>query len=82
MTDSSSGPASTIDARVVSMALVAFVIGSLYLRQIVHWQHAALFLVGGVLGLVLYHAAFGFTSAWRVLISDRRVAAPACGGRC
>ena len=72
MTDSSSGPASTIDARVVSMALVAFVIGSLYLRQIVHWQHAALFLVGGVLGLVLYHAAFGFTSAWRVLISDRR----------
>ena len=72
MTDSGRGPASKIDARVVSMALVAFVIGSLYLRQIVHWQHAALFLVGGVLGLVLYHAAFGFTSAWRVLISDRR----------
>ena len=52
MTDSGRGPASKIDARVVSMALVAFVIGSLYLRQIVHWQHAALFLVGGVLGLV------------------------------
>ena len=36
MTDSGRGPASKIDARVVSMALVAFVIGSLYLRQIVH----------------------------------------------
>lgn len=32
----------------------------------------ALMLVGGALGLVLYHAAFGFTSAWRVFIIDRR----------
>ena len=37
-----------------------------------HWRQAALFLVGGVLGLLLYHASFGFTSAWRVFISDRR----------
>ncbi len=32
----------------------------------------ALMLVGGALGLVLYHAAFGFTSAWRVFILERR----------
>ena len=61
-----------IDARVVSIALLAFVIGSIYLWQVVHGRQAALFLVGGVLGVCLYHAAFGFTSAWRVLISDRR----------
>ena len=54
------------------MALVACVAGSVYLGQVVHWRQAALFLVGGVLGLFLYHAAFGFTSSWRVLISDRR----------
>ena len=65
-------PSLNIDGRVVAMALVAFVTLSVYLRQIVHWRQAALFLVGGVLGLVLYHAAFGFTSSWRVLISDRR----------
>jgi len=61
-----------IDGRVVTMALVAFVIGSVYLCQVVDWRQATLFLVGGVFGLFLYHAAFGFTSSWRVLISDRR----------
>ncbi len=59
-------PSLSIDGRVVAMALVAFVTLSVYLRQVVHWRQAALFLVGGVLGLVLYHAAFGFTSSWRV----------------
>ncbi|WP_110602202.1 YeeE/YedE family protein [Salinicola lusitanus] len=31
-----------------------------------------LMLVGGGLGVVLYHASFGFTSAWRVFITERR----------
>jgi len=39
----------------------------------------ALFLLGGALGLVLYHALFGFTSAWRVFIAT---SAPACAPRC
>jgi uncharacterized membrane protein YedE/YeeE len=42
------------------------------LYQSVGWRQSALFLVGTFAGLVLYHAAFGFTSAWRVFISDRR----------
>jgi uncharacterized membrane protein YedE/YeeE len=29
------------------------------------WRMAALFLIGGLLGVSLYHAAFGFTSAYR-----------------
>ncbi len=36
------------------------------------WRQAALFAVGALAGLVLYHAAFGFTSSWRVFITDRR----------
>lgn len=36
------------------------------------WRMGALFLVGTTAGIVLYHAAFGFTSAWRVLIADGR----------
>ena len=63
---------STVNGRVVSVALMSFVAGGLYLGRLVDWRHAALFLVGGILGLFLYHAAFGFTSAWRVFISDRR----------
>lgn len=31
-----------------------------------------LMVVGGLLGMVLYHAAFGFTAAWRVFIAERR----------
>lgn len=36
------------------------------------WRMGALFLVGAGAGVVLYHAAFGFTSAWRVFIADGR----------
>ena len=61
-----------IDARVVGTAATLFAIGAVYLTQTIHWRQAALFVVGGVLGLFLYHAAFGFTSSWRVFISDRR----------
>lgn len=32
----------------------------------------ALMIVGGLLGVALYHAAFGFTSAWRLFITERR----------
>ncbi|BBI64228.1 hypothetical protein HSBAA_55340 [Vreelandella sulfidaeris] len=31
-----------------------------------------LMIVGGLFGMALYHAAFGFTSAWRVFITERR----------
>jgi uncharacterized membrane protein YedE/YeeE len=43
-----------------------------YLTSVVSGRQAALFLIGAGAGVVLYHAAFGFTSAWRVFISDRR----------
>jgi uncharacterized membrane protein YedE/YeeE len=33
---------------------------------------AVLFLLGAALGLVLFHASFGFTAAWRVFVADRR----------
>jgi len=35
-------------------------------------RQVLLLVVGAALGLTLYHAAFGFTSAWRVFINDRR----------
>ena len=43
-----------------------------YLNAVISWRQAALFIVGASAGMVLYHAAFGFTSAWRVFIADRR----------
>lgn len=45
---------------------------AIYLHAAFGWRQAALFLVGAFAGVVLYHAAFGFTSAWRLFIADRR----------
>lgn len=35
------------------------------------WRRLALFVIGGGLGIALYHAAFGFTAAYRRLILER-----------
>src|SRR5438067_13769382 len=56
----------------VGVAVAALALGALYLDAAVSWRQAALFLVGGAAGVVLYHAAFGFTSAWRVFIASGR----------
>jgi len=53
-------------------ALVLLIVGTLWLGMAYGVRHGALFLVGGALGISLYHAAFGFTSAWRVFIMDGR----------
>jgi uncharacterized protein len=55
-------------------AITAMVIalGAWYLSTAISWRQGALFLIGAAAGVVLYHAAFGFTSSWRVFISDRR----------
>ncbi|MDB6050902.1 MAG: hypothetical protein JWR17_3648 [Pseudomonas sp.] len=55
--------------------LIAFVLllfGAAFLQNSVGSHQVLLLVVGAALGLTLYHAAFGFTSAWRVFISDRR----------
>jgi uncharacterized protein len=54
------------------IALTLIAIGGLYLTATVTWRQGALFLVGAGAGMVLYHAAFGFTSSWRVMIRDGR----------
>jgi uncharacterized membrane protein YedE/YeeE len=48
------------------------IVCALLLANLVTWRQSALFLVGVGAGVVLYHAAFGFTSSWRLLIVDRR----------
>lgn len=55
-----------------TVAAAAVVVVAAYLSVAFNARQAGLFLVGVGAGLVLYHAAFGFTSAWRVFISDGR----------
>ena len=53
-------------------AFILLIIGTIGAYQIVGLNQALLFLVGGALGMTLYHASFGFTSSWRVFIKERR----------
>ena len=61
-----------INPKPLAVSLVFIVLGAWYLAHSVGWRQSALFVVGALLGLALYHAAFGFTSAWRVFIADGR----------
>jgi hypothetical protein len=63
---------SPLNLAVAAGAAAAAAFGALALAQAISPRQAALYVVGTLMGLVLYHAAFGFTSAWRVFIADRR----------
>jgi hypothetical protein len=45
-----------------------------YLSITIGWRQGALFLVGLSAGVILYHAAFGFTAAWREVVNTGRSA--------
>ncbi len=64
--------AKPIQTPAVVPAVLLLIAGAIYIAQTVKGRQALLFLLGAMAGLVLYHAAFGFTSAWRVFITDRR----------
>ena len=67
--------ASTAVAQVPPPMLAAGITGlAILLGVVAGWRIGALFLVGAALGHSLYHAAFGFTSAYRILIAERRTA--------
>ena len=67
-----SAPPIGINSRAAIIACVLLLVGIGLIDQVAGLRQSALYVLGAVAGLVLYHAAFGFTSAWRVFISDRR----------
>ena len=54
------------------LALALLLAGAWFLNFNAGSHQVLLLIVGAALGLTLYHAAFGFTSAWRVFITERR----------
>src|SRR5882757_182587 len=62
----------SLNPRPAAVALLAIAAAALYLNAAVSGRQALLFLVGAAAGVVLYHAAFGFTSAWRAMIVEGR----------
>ncbi len=57
---------------VVLSALLILVGGAVYIGNLVPGGKPLLYLLGGAMGLALYHAAFGFTAGWRNLVLDGR----------
>jgi len=60
-----------VDRLPVALAGVAILAFALFLWTGVDLRKAGLFLIGGALGVTLYHAAFGFTGGWRAFIAHR-----------
>jgi len=56
----------------LSVALLVLMGGVVYLSDEVGGRQAALYLIGGALGISLYHAVFGFTGAYRRLLVEGR----------
>jgi len=57
---------------VIAIALALFAFGAIALSGY-GWKHSVLFLIGGLLGITLYHSSFGFASAYRKLFIHRNV---------
>jgi uncharacterized protein len=58
------------DRLIIAIALALFTVGAITLTRY-GWQQSLLFLIGGLLGLTLYHSSFGFASAYRKLLVHR-----------
>lgn len=58
--------------RIVGIGTVISILMLLYLNDTYGWRQSALFGVGLAAGLILYHAAFGFTAAWREVVQTGR----------
>jgi len=67
-----SRPSTQVNPRPLGVSIFLIVLGAWYLAQAVSGRQSALYVIGALLGVALYHAAFGFTSAWRVFIADGR----------
>ena len=65
-------PRASFNLGPVGVASALIVLGAAYLSTAFGWRQGALFLVGAGAGVVLYHAAFGFTSSWRAMIAEGR----------
>ena len=65
-------PQPSTNAVPVGVAFALIASGTAYLTAAVAWRQGALFLVGAGAGVLLYHAAFGFTSSWRAMIAEGR----------
>ena len=69
----SAAPPLPLTQRAVALAALAALLGGALMLGQQGWRYGALLLIGALLGMSLYHAAFGFTSAYRNALLHRNV---------
>lgn len=62
----------SIDRAPVVFILAAFATTALLIGLAISPRQALLFAIGGLLGMTLYHASFGFTGGWRRMAVEKR----------
>ncbi len=72
MSSSPAVPRIVIDRAPMTVAGFVLVLGFVAITALVDLRQAALLLVGALLGLTLYHGAFGFTGGWRNMVVNKR----------
>jgi uncharacterized membrane protein YedE/YeeE len=65
-------PPVTIDRWPLITAAAVLVVGFLLITNLVDLRQGALFLIGGGLGVALFHGSFGFTAGWRRMVVEGR----------
>ncbi|WP_417829321.1 YeeE/YedE family protein [Thalassospira sp.] len=65
-------PGFTFDKGPATVTAILFVIVGIAISQAVDLKQAVLYGLGGLLGMALYHASFGFTGGWRRFSVEKR----------
>lgn len=65
-------PGFTFDKGPAAITAVLFVLVGIAISQAVDLKQAVLYGLGGLLGIALYHASFGFTGGWRRFSVEKR----------
>ncbi|MSO89693.1 MAG: YeeE/YedE family protein [Rhodospirillaceae bacterium] len=72
---SAAAPGTGVDRGPTLTILATLLLGAMAITDLITFTQGALFLVGGISGVALYHASFGFTGGWRRMVLERRSAA-------
>lgn len=65
-------PAPVVDRGPALVASAMLGLGFLVIANLVDLRQAALYLIGALLGISLYHGSFGFTGGWRRFVVEKR----------
>jgi hypothetical protein len=65
-------PGFDFDKGAAAITAVLFVLVGIAISQAVDGKQAVLYGLGGILGIALYHASFGFTGGWRRFSVEKR----------